>query len=338
MTPVVDEADFFRQWMQSREGKAIFVKAARNLSKRIQQDGIPLSLIGLPEHANYSEINDHILSALFFFTLEYRSKIQSRLLAPEANAALILVNSFLRHLIDRARASPQLDPWRYLYKRASDAFRDVPDIITETGQNETLFSLNEKGRKIGPLAPEDVSAIELPKEFDHVGQLAEVSKKEVLISLARWYWQQVSALFQGDAVCIELRHFIDWLGLFVPLKNTEPKSLEDIDPIPVSTADEYFDTELVRQWAGLFVKELSDKQQRAFYYARCLGLKQEEAAARMGMKTASAIKYHLDIIDDSIRSFAADRPWLSPDAGKEANETAQDYFLQNLCDHLKKKI
>lgn len=335
MTSTGTDDPIFR-WMQSADARRSLAHAAKVLHQRMKIAGIPLSVIDLPEGAAAEDVVDHLASELKLYILENRSAICSQLAPPEADRPLILVRAMLRHLLDRARSSPEHSPWRYLYKRAADVFRSSPDIHTrKKGQTGTLFGMSDQGSEIGRLAAEDYADIALPDELAHISNLESVVDKEVLVALAGEFWKAISGRFGGQSVWIELRDLIHWIGRFVPLKTAAAENLDDAD-ISIGARDEAtFDADLVRQWAGLLANRLTEKQMLACHYRYCQGLNLDQTAARMGLKGASGADYHLGQFSLRVRAFTADLPWLSPDGGDAANPAAREYFMEVLCGLLK---
>jgi len=100
-------------------------------------------------------------------------------------------------------------------------------------------------------------------------------KKKVLLELAAYFLNQVSGMWGGRPVCAELRDFINWISLYVPIKAPAPvKQMPDrkypLDIVPAyrSKPDEIsFDPVLVKKWARNFANRLSERKEGCLFCA-----------------------------------------------------------------------
>lgn len=340
-----------RDWLGTDEGRKTMNQAAGRLLRKISAAGIPLSALGLPASAPPQAVIDEIQSELGVIILENRSGICKKLAAVEADPARVLTNFMFRHLMDRARWSPRNDPFRYLYKMAADAVRETDGIhLTAKGRAGSLYSLDMESLRIGPLCDEDLAAVPLPDDLSRLSSLADVTGKKTLIRLARWFWQEVSRIFQNRPIWIELRDLIQWLGMYIPLVREEPRSLSTprdktssdgepaFEPVAEPGLDAAFDPESIRRWAGCFANLLSEKEALAFhlYFGEEKPLK--DVAGRMGFKGPSGPSVHLRNVTGKLSGFAADLRWLSADREIPPNRLAQRLFKETLTEILKRRF
>ncbi|WP_373500902.1 hypothetical protein [Desulfococcus sp.] len=309
--------------------------------------GIPLSALGLHAAAPVQTVIDEIRSELAVIILENRSEIRKKLMAAEADPARVLTGFMFRRLMDRARWSPRNDPFRYLYKMAADALREADGIHLSTkGSTGSLYSLEKESRPIGPLCEEDYTTIPLPADLPRISSLAEVTHKKTLVRLARWFWQEMSRLFQNRPIWIELRDLIQWIAVYIPLGRVETrlpdthKDGTESDNLPAVEPDRNapFDPEVVCRWAGCFSNLLNDKEAMAFYLYHGEERPLKDVAIRMGFKGPSGPAVHLGSVTEKLSAFAADLRWLSPDKETPPNRLAQRLFKETLTEILKKRF
>jgi hypothetical protein len=334
-----DDQEQIRLWLETAEGLAVLEKAARRVRKKIVANGIPFSVIDLPQSADSAEADGYIASEMALFILENRSGILAKLTAPEADRGRILTTLLFRHLMDRGRSSPHQHPPRYLYKHAGNVLRQSPEFHTRAKDHRsTLFSLESESREIGPVPEDERAGIPWPPDLSRVWTLEAVSRKKHLELLARWFWKRVSDRLGGSPVWVPLRDLVYWIGGHFSLKKEEPESLDDRESAIPCRDRSWFDPEKVRLWAEKAAGLLAPKQRQALYLLLMEKMSQKDVAARLGWKGPSNTNYHRDQAVELLQSFTADLPWLSPDGGSEANDTARDFFMECLLALLKKQL
>jgi hypothetical protein len=242
--------------------------------------------------------------------------------------------------MDRARWSPRNDPFRYLYKLAADAIRQDGGIhLKAKGTTGSLYSLEEKSFNIGPLCEEDCAAVPFPHHLVGSSQLADVSSRKALLTLANRFWHGISRQFQDRPVWIELRDLIQWIRIFVPMETARPVPQDEAgEVIGHDDAPAAFDPAVVRAWADDFSRLLNDKEAQAFhfYYGREMSL--AEVARKMGFKGASGPTFHLGRVKEKLHEFAAERRWLSADGAAPPHRLAQRLFKEMLAEVLKNRV
>lgn len=349
-----------REWLESETGADALALVAKSILKTVKNSRIPIETLNFPDPATAApgEVIDAIQSELAIMILENRAGICKRIMAPEVNRGQMLIRVFIKQILDRVRSSPTLDPFRYLYKRSADALRDSADFylrLRKTGNKwmqGTLYSLKADSVLIGPLADDVVAGIAFPAETHAAIDFDTGVKKKNIRRLAKFFWRQVSQLFEKQAIWIELRDLTYWIYRSIP-----PNGIQQPTELTTKTSDEAvknplgsspdghpgnraypadFDTEQIREWATLFANRLNEKEQLVL----CLrygGSTLKETAAQMGLKTPSGVSNHLDHIAEKLATFTSDLPWLSPDGPIEADPQARDFFITALVGMLKNR-
>lgn len=89
--------------------------------------------------------------------------------------------------------------------------------------------------------------------------------------------------------------------------------------------------EQIRSWASAFVARLKKRQREALWYVDCEGLRLEEAAARMGLKTPSGVSPHKEAVRHALRGYIME---LEGGFGVTFDEDALHAFRDALRDLL----
>lgn len=328
-----------RQWLESDEGREVLRKAARSARKKLSARGIPLSALFFSTELSPLQVECEIGSELCMILLENRSEIRKKLAAPEVDPVRALSGLLFRRLLDRVRSSPRNAPFLYLYKVAADRLREAEGIhLRARGTAGSLYSLERESREIGPISEEDYRDIPFPDDIPYPSRMEDVSRGKTLIRLATWFWQQISQVYQGSPVWVELRDLVQWIAGFVSLKQGGIVPLLKNEESSGTVEESAFDPELVRIWAEAFSNILTDKEGQAFYWYFGREMKLQEVAKRMGFKGPSGPSLHVKSGTRKLHDFAADLPWLSADDPLPPNRLAQRLFKETLTEILKKRF
>ena len=334
--------DAIRKWLESREGITTLNQVARSVISEARSRHLSpeyLKMAGMPDTGD-EDIIGEIRQELALFILE-KEGLQKRLITEGKNLSKYLRTAFIFHWIEKTRRSG-LDPWRSLYKHTAALLNESADFHSYArGSQGTAFSMSRECSPIPPLAEEDLSVIPFPDHIPDSHNLDNIKKKATLLALATYFHQKVCSIFPDTSVLIDLRDFINWIGLHVslaPAKTTSELSDDQIhgeqeQVAHPGTDKEIFNPGMIRQWAEKFANILNEKEKAVTLLAYGEGLTLREMAQKLGYKGPSSPKYQRDQVQEKLKFFLRDLPWLSPE---DLNEEAFSLFLNTLFFILKK--
>jgi hypothetical protein len=265
------------------------------------------------------------------------------ILAGDPNTARALRSRFINFCLDRAR-SPDMDPYRYLYKRASDILRQSESFYTRPEHKKGLaFSIHLENRSIPPLSREDFESVSWPVHIVDALDYDAVNRKTVLPNLANYFWNSIAAAWGNRQIWVALRDFINWIGLHVQLypprpEETMPEGTRPIENLPdthYQPNETPIDSEYILKCAACAANLLNEREKEIFYCRRGLGLSLKDIADRLGYKGSSGPKYFLEKADHELRRFLRDKPGLSPD---DLDDQDFAIFRKNLFAILKESV
>jgi len=333
------------KWLESQEAHDVLARVARSIMRHWRSTGLSLSLFPQDRRRDdpIDDLLNEIRSELSLFVLESRSRLQEMLASGDKNCHCYLKAAFINHQIDNVRG-PDKDRKRYLHNRIADLLRKSPDFFTFVRNRQLLaFSMANESILIQPLSLEDIEGIPFPHDIVEELEYEHINKKDVLLKLAAYFWNQASNMWADKPVQVYLRDFVDWIGLHVSIKSmAKINRLADGDN-PIDFVEdnqrrpdrECFDPELVKIWAQNFANRLSRKE-KAVFHLRCgVELTLEDTALKLGLKGPSGPAYHEGKAKEKLRSFLRDLPWLSLD---DLNEEAFSLFCDTLFSILKKSV
>ena len=292
-------------------------------------------------------------SELVLFLLDNHRRFEKLFPGAGGNAGAYIRRAFINHLLDHARRQ-EVNPRRYLYRRAADILRRSPDFFTTVSAPRGLmFSMSRENRPACPLVSEDVEEIAYPEALADIRTYEAVNREVVILSLARHFWQAVAGIWGDFAVSVALGDFIGWIALHVPIDRDKPVGvfgaasetagtsagdlLERI-PHPEEQPERlYFDPRRVVQWAGNFAARIDGRRRTVFILRYDEGWGLDDIARQVGYRSASGVKYALEHTEQQLRDFLADLPWLSPDSRGEVNRDAFALFMEALFEKMKKE-
>ena len=332
-----------RKWLESEEGQKVLNSIARSVIFDARSRNLSPKFLKLESlYDSENEILSEIRQELALFILEKKG-FQKRLTAEGDNFKTYLKTAFIYHWIDKTRRS-NLDPWRNLYKRAAVILSLSKDFHTSVkGVHGTAFSMAVECVPITPLSSEDFSEIPFPDQMIESREFEQINKKERLLSLAAYFWEKVSSIYGESPVLIDLRDFINWIGLHVMLSPVKPageyhegeRPFDQGSAIDSTPDKDNFNPALVKHWADNFAGFLNEREKSVTYLAYNEEISLKDIAQKMGYKGPSGPKYQLDQVESKLRFFLRDLPWLSHD---DLNEEAFSFFLDTLLFILKKSL
>jgi len=334
-----------KEWLASAGVQGLISKIAGQVAADLKKRKIPTFFMDRDLQINESQedILSTITSELALFILEDRSHIRNMILSGDPNAARALQSRFINFCIDRAR-SPDIDPYRYLYKRAADILRQSASFQTRSEPKKGLvFSIHLENRSIPPLSREDFEEVAWPVHIIDTMDYNAVNRKKVLLDLAKFFWNNISTAWGNRQIWVDLRDFINWIGLHVPLNlplpdETMPEGIPPIENVPdthYQPNEIPIDPEYISKCAACAANLLNDREKEIFYYRWGLGLGFKDIADRMGYKGSSGPKYFLDNAGHELRRFLRDKPGLAPD---DLDEREFAIFRKNLFAILKESV
>jgi hypothetical protein len=316
-------------WLASEDGLAALDAAARQIWRRLRCGGLRramdrLNIVpGTPSDSAVEELRGEVCR----FVLENSHRLAPGLAAVPGHAGAYLCRAFINHCLDLERR-PGGDPFRFRYRQFAEAMRRDDGFWTEKNPSGGIrFSLSPASRLVAPLAEEDLEAIG-PPPADCTGKAGR------LLACARYFWRALAARFGGQAIWVNLRDLIQWLGFYGCLA-TAPSTVALTDEVAnflAAPAAAAVDLSLVRGWAAMFAQSLAPRDRRlwALRFGRHLGLK--EIAAQTGAYSGSSgVHERLRRLQEKLRDFIQthDLPWLSPEDG---NAEARAAFYHALLD------
>ena len=348
-----------RKWFENPDNKRIIEDVAGALYPFLKAGRIFLPIYSPGEliSKNRKDIVHDVTAELILFILENASHIHQRLMAAGQGGAQYLKTAFLNHCKDKSR-SLKANRFKYLYKRAADILRNSEKFHTIARQPDiSSFSISPESRQIPPLTEEDCGNIPFLEQETNP-DFNTINSKDRILKLAHHFLTHLSQIHGNTPVRVDLRDFIQWIGLHVDL--TDP-IMDRIEPsnrmtysashgendcnIPDSSyrpdrlyENLNFDQDLVVKWAENFSNRLTQKEKLLFYLRHGEKLSLEQIAGKSGYKGPSGPEYQFDKIENKLRYFLRDLPWLSPDEGEDANEEAFTIFLKTLLKTLKSSI
>jgi len=355
--PVSDSSveNGLHKWLGSSEGIALIQKIAESVYSRLKIYGSALY-----RHEPAETAVSEILSELTLFVLENRADLQKRLAASGAKKGAYLQTAFINHLIDRSR-SPVADPFRYMYKRVRDILNAAPEFhLVVRARKGSAFSMHPKNRFILPVNDEDLESIPFPHDKIRSADFQSVNTKGAIIKAATHFWRNVSKMWDDAPVWTDIRDFVRWLQRHVSF--AEPASASRVDVLETEQAKlmagrggsvdlaesvpdvqtqpdrVYFDPERIKAWAGHFANQLSPVEAKIFYLRYQAGMSLKEIAEKVGYSSPSGPTYQLNQVEEKLKFFLMDLPWVSPDGRQSPIPEAFDLFRNTLLSFLKKSF
>ncbi len=331
-----------RKWLQRKDVDTLLTKAARSIvSEAAFRNLQPIEYEGRLN--NKEDFLEDTRQELICFILERKTLIKRILASGGRGIPFLLKSAFINHLIDRSRKCER-DPERSLYKRIADILRKSPEFRSRAQRGRgSSFTMIDGSVSIPPLTDEEIERIDLPRELRGVPNNEQVRQKKTVLVLASHFWKEVSGLWEGSPVWVDIRDLVRWIGRWVPMQavtraDNFPDGTNPVDfvhapgPPPDSSV---FDPSRIQKWAALFAETLGDSEKAVLYYRHGRSLSFKQIAARLGYSRASGPMHPLRNAEHKLRYFVRDLPWLSPDdLNREAFSIFFDAILSVLKNHV----
>ena len=331
-----------RTWLGTTKAQTVIRKAARQIVGEVGSRSLSLNFLqkDFLGQSHESELLNDIISELSLFILENATRWRDRFQPQHPHAHVFLKKAFISHWISRTRRADR-DPKRHVYRRVQMLLKQSPGFFTCSEKNQkTAFSRVEKNVKIPRLLEDDLAEIPFPltdRDYECI------NRKTVLLDLARHFWDQVSGMWGGRPVWVDLRDFTNWLEHFVFLGGAirEGGGVYDDDPLdrlphPGPGPDQRpVDPERIRCMAHRFARGLDAKEKTVFFMIHKTDAPLREVALAVGYKGSSGPKYALDRIHDRLGTLLREDPAFAP--GETDREEAFSLFFHALLSILKNR-
>lgn len=344
----MDNTEGVARWLETEDAQRLLGKLAHRVAFNLAEAKIQPPFLELPA-GRLEDMLPVLRSELSLFILEDRARIKALIAARDSNLPRYLQQAFLNRCRDLARRSG-LDPLRYFRKRATEAFRQSPQIYRELKDGRfLLFSLHPENEEIQLPHDFELCTIELPPRLAQGLDFEVACKKANLINLAVHFWSRMASYQNGRRVWVDLRDFVNWVACYVPmrigLKTAEEEgssavsvsnkpdpwdiAISEVHPLPKPTDEQ------LEVLATAFSYRM-DQKDRAILYCRIfMELSWEEIARRTEFKGPSGPAYRFEEAKALLKGLLREWPGLSPE--DEDAETL-DRFLEILRAVLKKAL
>lgn len=334
-----------REWLESPQGGELMDRVARSVRDTVVSRNLPLTFINKDPFGSRtdSDLFQEIRSELLLFILENAELLKRHLICGERNFPALVKQRFISRWLTGAR-TPAMDPFRYLYKRAQDLLREQEGFFTLSKKGRsTSYSRKAQNRAIPPLAEEDLRSIPFPTE--HTGRLNDGAVKTgaAILGLAAYFWERVHDLWGKEAVWVDIRDFVTWIGRHVQLNRVsmsaefpgDESESREFTGEDLQSGEGRWDPVAVKSWALQFFHQVDRKKLQIFRLFHQEKQTLGEIARKMGYKGSSGPKYVVDHVAATLQFFLRDLPWLSPD---DLDEEAFALFFDTLFDLLKNRV
>lgn len=323
---IEEKREKIREWLHSEEGEAVFAQAAEYILLQM-----------LKQHLSYPVLTEEDLSIeevqseLMVFLLENPAVADEICRSQNPKAVAYLAFAFLNHLKEFARQRDSGDPKRYLRKRVLDVLRASDQFVTHAEKREpTWFSMGGESGRMVRLMADDLDEIEFPDHLVPDRYLDSLKTKEAILSLAGYFCEQVSTLFGGKPVRIELSDLVRWMHHhMIPDEWDWGSSLDDPDEsLPDLQSRPDWEVEASRM-ADCFACRLQEEDKTLFVQRHVLGLSLEEIAEQRNC-SRTTVYNRLERIMDQLKECLRDQPGLSPGQPWALDEEHFSLFMDNL--------
>ncbi|MCF8025894.1 MAG: hypothetical protein K9K82_10460 [Desulfobacteraceae bacterium] len=356
------------EWLGQPENDPFLDRLARIAVNRLQRDNLLTGLLGEESAAGGSaaagyhgdpsgrETVDAVKSELFIFLAENR-KIQEVMAAGHKESGGYLLNAFHNHCREKAR-SISVSPRKYFRRTALALIRETEALSSAsegTGAGKGYATIYGKGpcrEVLAPLSDEDRQQIPFTLECQQVFSGARknaLCNRKALFHALCWFLDQARERRQSPGSWVSLEAFLDWLMAnrppnlpigpdmhnrhFYPDSDGEPVSFEEMLPDNSSRPDQqWYDPEPVASWAKMCVALLTREEQSLLYQKLVLHLNARQISENRGDISRNTVDNRSERALDKIRSFLADKQWVSFD---DLNEKAFHHFMEKLNHELK---
>lgn len=352
------------RWLETKEALAVLMDLARAVCRHLALHRIPLPTGGYidPGRPLNPQYVEEAASELALFLVAYAERFQHLGNTPPHHRVHYLRRAFINHCLEKARGKAT-GRFRYLYKRTADVLRSSDHFYTRAIKaGGMVFSRFPDARSPAALTEDDLALIPFPGDKGFSGYGA-VNRRPRLVFLAGYFLDCLAERWQTSEVAVQVKDFIAWIGRHVALdagyavSEADPtiRSTDEIPGVRSEAAEDaqgmadhgyrpdllyethYFEPRAVRRWARQFAERLNPREAAVFSLRFGSGAGFESIARRCGYKGPSGPKYALTRIQEQLKFFMRDLPWLSPAADGRLNTAAFDLFMETLLSILKKR-
>lgn len=338
-TPEIDIS--IREWLTTKDGQAVLASVVSAVSASARSRNLSPAFLMNDNFGEYApeDLVDDVRSELTLFIVENSARLAAVLTSDNSNPYPFLKQAFINHWIAKTRTGGK-DPQRAFYKRLQDVLRNASGFhMLSNSQRPLSFSLLSDNSTTPRLCEEDIFSIPFPGDLPRYYE--SINKKGALTRLAGYFWKRVSGMWGDIPVWVDMRDFVSWIGIHIPLKapmvhKEDPGGRLVIDRIPDDGASPDalpYEPDLIIKWAGHFSNRLTQKEREVFRLSYGVGLNLREVAVELNYKGSSGPKYILEGVNGKLRFFLRDLPWLSPD---DFNREAFNLFMETVISILKK--
>lgn len=302
--------------------------------------------ISLPGTENSA---DDICQELFTFILKKPAILKDLL---QGGYNHLIRYNFWQHIIDKTRSSENnqdiyKNTWRLFRRQVLTVLSSSKLKKSKTPGKEISFGLTESETVI-MILPEDLDHLGIDYPKDLPGHYEGVKKRKNILKLADHFWREIAARTDNPDFRVTVSTFVSWIGRYVELqvgidsesdlslpeengKRGENSRLEyrKTGKIETGKTCDVIIPDYIKTWAENFYNRLQGIEKEVFFYYECKSLKGEAISKLMGRK--ASLSYQKNKVEERLKSFLIDLPWLSP---PDLDKEAFNLFMDELCERL----
>lgn len=348
-----------RRWLEKGENQERLRKISLGILRACKRKGLMHWLIGrnLQMEAVTDELINDVASQLIVFvlenkpfhkTLETHYLIRAAVENPAREPAPVLkdfggllMGRFIKKLIDKARGNRDMDSGHYLYDRIEDLLKETGDSfhVSKEEHGYSAFSMVPDAALLDEVYEDDLARIAFPDHLVEDRSYESINRKEVVPPLAEYFWTALTEALGKGPFRINLRDFIHWLRLYIPMDIPVLAGDRESDTLPGSGApvEDFEDTDMIQKMLPFVIHHLTRQNMQAFFYHGCLEYTLQETAKEMGLKGPSGADYHFSEAKKKIQRFMMENnlPGLKPG---DLDEQLFELFFDLFCRTLEKDL
>lgn len=351
------------EWLRQPENDPWLDRLARIAVKRLQRDNLLGGLLGEdsvraaaaptgPDGISPDRgVVDAVKSELFIFLAE-NMKIQEIMAAGHKESGGYLLNAFQNHCREKTR-SISVNPRKYFRRTALAVILETESLSSAsegTGAKDgyvTVYGTDPCRGVLDHLSDEDKQGIPFTIECQQVFSGARknaLCNRNALFHALYWFLEQARERRKSPDYWVNIDDFLDWLMAnrppnlpigpdlhnrqFYPDDGENSLSFEEMLPDTTTTPDrQWHDPEAVAAWAKMSVTLLTEEERSLLHQKFALHLNPRQVAENRGDISRNTVDKRSERALDKIRSFLADKQWVSFD---DLNEEAFSFFMENL--------
>lgn len=303
-------------WADEESCQELLRACAIAVERRLAKMGVGLDAFGLTDS---KEIEGELY--IFFSSMapdSQRSLI--KILQDEGmnKFAQKLANWYINTLLDKRRTFRE-SIWHSKYRHIRQLLSEAKNINYKTDGQKTLYSIDNL-----ETMPEWISSQENFRLWKAPPENIGPYKKEHILILAEYFYSLVKFNY-GSPCWVPIKELTNYILAWFDTST-------QIDDPPYN---EPFNIDLIISYSSLseivmsISRKLKPKERQILYLKHQQNLSMKEIAAKVKLKTASAVKYHIDNAYEKIREVCIQWPGLSPDS---LDNNLFDLFWDKLMD------